>query len=249
MAMEAGLWFHLADYGGGVYDLVKPLFAGNPAQRPRCVVKTDGTDPGLFLESVEDSLRRTGLERIDIAQVCGNPVDETFDALAEAAATARERGWIGACIMDVLRSYSARVEQAVRNRLFDGYIFYYNVMEREVTNRLFALLEREEVPVLAMRTFGGRDRGNFMKPEDANHPRRAAVQAVFERSGCAGRTDFCVRFPLSIPFVRTTIGSTGNPQHLHALLDAGDDPEPLPESVVRELMDLHRQWDESAPAA
>jgi aryl-alcohol dehydrogenase-like predicted oxidoreductase len=230
MGMEAGIWFHVADYGGGVYATLAQAFKEDPAHVPPCIFKVDGTSATGFRESLEDALRRTGKERIEIGQVCGNPVDESLEPLAAQLLKAREEGLVGSYIMDVIYPYSPKVLQAVQANLFDGYIFYYNVVEREVSNAADALMMERGTPVLAMRTFGGRDGGNFAS--DPAHPRVQAVEAFYQQSGCATRTEFCVRFPLSLPHVRTTIGSTSRVANLKLFLEAGRNPQPLAPEIV-----------------
>ncbi|MHB9022659.1 MAG: aldo-keto reductase family protein [Armatimonadota bacterium] len=245
MAMDAGVWFHVADYGGGVYATLKQAFTEDPAHNPPCIFKLDGMGPDLFRASLEDALRRTGKERIEIGQVCGNPVDDTLAPLADALYEAREAGLIGCYIMDVIRPYSPKVMEAVEKGLFAGYIFYLNVMERQLSNAANALLEARLTPVLAMRTFGGRDGGNYLFG-DPEEPRRKALESIYQRSGSKTKVDFCVRFPLSLPYTRTTIGSTGNREHLRTFLAAGDSFQPLAPEIVTELLKLLRTWDEQS---
>lgn len=238
MAMDAGVWFHVADYGGGVYAVLKQAFAEDPAHVPSCVVKVDGITVQGFRDSVADALRRTGLQQLTIGQVCGYPLCQEREALAEALCDAKAQGLIGSYIMDVIYPYSPTVMETAAAGLFDGYIFYLNVMERELSNAAYAQLAADNVPILAMRTFGGRDGVNYLK--NADHPKRAALEPLYQRSGCADRLDFCVRFPLSLPNVRTTIGSTSNPANLRAFLNA--DTAPLPADVTAGVQALHGEW-------
>ena len=145
--------------------------------------------------------------------------------------------------MDVTRPNSKRVAKAIESDLFDAYILYYNVMECGVSSEVYRLMEARQTPILAMRTFGGRDGGNFMQAKDAANPRRAALEPLYKRSGCTNRTEFCVRFPLSIPQVRTTIGSSSSVEHIRAFLEAGRTPRPLPADVTEGIKSLHRQWE------
>jgi aryl-alcohol dehydrogenase-like predicted oxidoreductase len=238
LAMDAGVWFHVADYGGGVYAVLKQAFREDPAHVPPCIVKIDGITIQGFHDSVADALRRTGLSRLAIGQVCGYPLCQEREALAEALAEAKAQGRIGSYIMDVIYPYSPAVMETAAASLFDGYIFYLNVMERELSNAAYAQLAAGNVPILAMRTFGGRDGVNYLK--NADHPRRAALEPLFQQSGCADRLEFCVRFPLSLPNIHTTIGSTGSLANLRAFLDAAT--APLPADVVAGIEALHAEW-------
>lgn len=242
--MEAGVWFHVANYGGGVYDVLRRAFREDPQHVPHCIFKLDGLGPDLFRASLAEALARTGIGRIAIGQVCGNPIGADLAPLAEALVEAKEKGLVGSYIMDVVWGYSPKVIKAIAADLFDGYIFYYNVVERQVSNELTDRMERQQVSTLAMRTFGGRDGGNYLTLP-ATHPVRVALEPLYQQSGCASGVKFCVRFPLSLPQVRTSIGSTGNPRHLEDFLKAGQSFKPLAPEVVAGIKSLHRQWDAS----
>ncbi|NQU40033.1 MAG: hypothetical protein HQ523_08785 [Lentisphaerae bacterium] len=242
-AMESGIGFHVADYGGGVYTVLERAFKEAPSQVPHCIFKLDGLGPDLFRASVEDALKRTGVKRIDIGQICGNPVGVEMEPLAEAMVAAKDEGLVGNYIMDVVWTYSPKVIAALQDDLFDGYIFYYSPTERQVSEEANDLMITRHANALAMRTFGGRDGANYMTAADGS-PIRAKLEAAYEASGCLSRVEFCVRFPLSLPHVRTTIGSTGNLGHLEAFLEAGRDAKPLPQPIIDQILALHRAQDD-----
>ena len=136
----------------------------------------------------------------------------------------------------------AKVTTALDEQLFAGYIFYLNVTERELPQPVHERMLRARIPVLAMRTFGGRCATNFMNG-DPDHPRRRALDAIYGRSGCRDRVEFCVRYPLSLVHVQTSVGSTGKLANLVPFLAAGRAPKPLPAPITAEIEALHRQWD------
>ncbi len=241
MAMDANLWFHVSDYGGGVYATLKKVIREDMRAAPRCIVKLDGLGAARFLASVEDALMRTGLEHIHVGQICGNPVGKQMEELAEAMHDMRELGVVSHYIMDVIYSYSSKVASAIEQELFAGYIYYYNVMECELSDAVEGLVEEKNISVLAMRTFGGRDGNNYLTAEPS-HQKRMLLEPYYQRSGCSNRIDFCVRFALSNPVVRTTIGSTSNPDHFNEMLEAARSPRPLSMDVVMGIRELHRRW-------
>lgn len=242
-AMEAGVWFHTAaEYGGGrVFETLRAAFAQAPAQIPPCIFKVDGKSPDLLRATVEASLRGTGVERLAVAQVCGNPNVESLQpggALHETMCELRDKGMVESYSLEIFWPFSANLLRAVAEELFDSVIFYLNVVEREVSNALYERLEAKQTPILALRTLGGGLSNGGRLDESA----RAALNEIYGRSGCADMLEFRVRFALSVPNVRTTIGATSRVEHLNALLAATRAFRPLDAGIVAQIQTLHRAW-------
>ena len=235
-AMDAGLWFHVGNYNRGVYPVLKKAFSEVPSGfTPRVIVKLDGTSRAGFTASLEEALRETGLQRIEIGQICGITLCPDVEALCDAM-LAEDR--IDAYIMDVIPAYSPKVIEFIRAGIFDGYILYYNVTECGMSNAALAEAEKAQVPLLAMRTFGGRNGTNFVCGADAAS---AELERIFERSGCRSRVEFCVRFAAGAPCVLTTVGSTSRLDHLRDFVSAGENPRPLDPLITGEILALHRR--------
>ena len=242
-AMEAGLWFHTArEYGGGsVFETLRTAFREAPSQVPPCIFKVDGNSAQLLRQTVETSLRETGVSRVEVAQVCGNP---DVSALYPDGDLAREMerlqaaGHVGHFSLEIFADFSANLQRAAQDQLFGSVIFYYNTVERQVSNALFETLQSRQTPILALRTLGG----NPDSFGDLNEAARAQLEAVYERSGCANRFDFRVRFALSAPQVVTTIAATSRVAHLEELLRATREFEPLAPEIIAEIVALQNQW-------
>ena len=239
-AMDAGVWFHVGNYANGVYPVLKKSFAEAPSRIPKVIFKLDGVSRAGFITALDDALKSTGLSRIDIGQVCGNTLCGDTDALVDALLEARAAGKVGSYIMDVVPNYSSKVVEYVRDGVFDGYILYYNVTERGMSNAALDEVEKTGTPLLAMRTFGGRDGTNFVSGRGTAS---AELEQIFARSGCRSRVEFCVRFALSAPCVRTTVGSTSHVEHLAAFIEAGEQFKPLPTEITSAILALHRKTD------
>ena len=242
-AMEAGLWFHTAhEYGGGsVFETLRTAFRAAPAEVPPCIFKVDGNSPELLRQTVETALRETGVARVEIAQICGNPDVSTLapdGALAQEMERLRAAGHVGHYSLEIFADFSDNLQRAVQDELFGSVIFYYNTIERQVSNALFETLQDRQTPILALRTLGGHP-DNY---GDLDEAARAQLAAVFERSGCASRFDFRVRFALSAPQVVTTIAATSRVAHLEDLLRATREFEPLEAEIVAEIIALQSQW-------
>jgi aryl-alcohol dehydrogenase-like predicted oxidoreductase len=245
MAMDAGVWFHSSHVysNGKVFETLKKAFAEDPKRIPKCIFKVDGLGADLLRETVMASIAGTGVERVDIAQVCGNPDIAELrpgSKLHDTMVELKEKGLVGSYVFEIFWRGSPNALKALQEDLFDGYIFYYNVVNREVSNELFDALHEKQADILALRTVGGGVEV-FHNPGDAAAA-KAALEAIYRRSGCKTPLEFRVRYVLSDPQVRTTIGATGNPQHLTDLLKACEEAEPLPADIVNDVHALHRTW-------
>ena len=244
-AMDAGVWFHTSSaYGGGsVYRVLRAAFQEAPDKIPHIIFKVDGRQADLLREAVDEQLLGTGVDHIDIAQLCGNPDpaglrpgSELFDAMCDL----QQQGKVGSYVLENYWSFSANALEAVREDVMDGYIFYYNVVNREATNKLYLFLEQRQANILALRTLGGGPL-NFNDTGDPDGAREA-LEAIYARSGCSSRSEFRMRFLLSIPNIRTTIGATNKLGHLQAFLETGWTGRSLDEEIVSEIKALHRKW-------
>lgn len=248
-AMDAGVWFHTsAEYGkGGVFEVLKSAFSENPSKTPHCIFKINGRDPDLFRESVTGAIAGTGVERVDIAQVCGRPSADDLQPgrpLHDTMCELKEQGLVGSYILEFFRPSTADSIRAVADDLFDGYTYYYNVIDREVSNELYDLMQSKGSAVLGLRTVGG-GTGSFGYAGDRSAIMPAmqkAIAGLCERSGCTSEIEFRIRFPLSAPNIRTTIGATTKLEHLDQYLRTLGSFKPLAAEIVAEIQALHRQW-------
>ena len=217
-------------------------------------------------EQIQLHTQALGIERLEIGQLClgsnlaaefrtGGPCYQGFRAL-------QEEGLVGCFVLEVwpwssdvaLDAFAAGYPDGV----VEGCIFYFNPLQRFVSNALWDLLRERDIPILAMRTVAGgsvqRLRDNPKAP-DYLRERAAAVAPLFERSGCGSWTAFCVRWVYGVAQVRTTVGSTARPENLQEFLsataEAAGDLPPLPMDIRQELEVLQRRWadDHDAHAA
>lgn len=232
---QGDIWMHCANYGEGSFQNLKVAFGERPSKVPKTIYKVDGITADGFRTTLRDFLAQTAVKRTNIAQVCGFPLSQEPDAVLEAMAKARQQGTVDTFIMDLVPSYCDKVPDYIRQRLFDGYIFYYNVIECNATDALLALMEKQEVPIFAMRTFAG---GEFFR---GTAPQHQELKALLQKSGCANETEFCIRFALSVPASVTTIAGTSKVAHLDLLLDAARRFKPLDPAIVKRVRSLLRR--------
>ena len=84
-------------------------------------------DPALLTESVHGSLRRLGLDRVDLLFLHGPALTDLTDPLIEALLRLKQSGdvaWIGIC------SWDHDVLARVANPAFDAAMLQYNVIDR-----------------------------------------------------------------------------------------------------------------------
>ncbi|MFW6059196.1 MAG: aldo/keto reductase [Phycisphaeraceae bacterium] len=258
-AMETGVWFHTSqEYGGGgTFMVLRHAFDEARAQVPRMQfkIRCDSADTIRF--DVHDALRRLGIERIDIAQLCRDTHDhrEVVDdfrrqgPMYEACQQLREQGLVGRFAFEIFPGFAGDALKAMRQRLFDAAIFYYNPVQRNAPPAVWQAIRDSGAPILALRTLGKVTRPpaeeirlleRNRKPDSAERLRQ--LQPVFEQSGCASWPAFCVRFALSVPGVKTTIGGTANLDHFHELRAAAEQFEPLPDTILEQVHALHERW-------
>ena len=226
---EGDLWMHCANYGEGAFQNLKVAFSERPGKVPRTIFKVDGITAEGFRTTLRKVLAQTGLRRMDIGQVCGFPLSQEPEAVLTAMAEARRRGSVDAFIMDLVPAYCDRVPDYIRRGLFDGYIFYYNVLECHANAAVLALLEQSRTPIFAMRVFAG---GEFFR---GGSPQHQKLDALFQQSGCKDMIEFCLRFSLSVPASVTAIAGTSKLAHLERLLDAARAFRPLDAGIMDQI--------------
>ena len=133
---------------------------------------------------------------------------------------------------------------ALEQGLFDGVIFYSNLLQQDMADDLYdGLVSKGKLPVLALRTVAG-----GLVAKDGSTPEEAKVAGKLERlralareHGCADLVELSVRFALSQPWMLTTIGGTRNAKHLRRFLDLAASGKPLPAAAVRAIEALRRE--------
>jgi len=163
----------------------------------------------------------------------------------------KEEGLVQRFVLEVLPWTSDIALRAIRGGypegIVDGYLFYLNPLQRFASNELWDLLVERNEPMIAMRTVSG---GNIHSLRDIPgyawkpylQQRAVEVAPIFERSGIASWTEFCVRFAHGFPQVRATVGSTSHVDRLHEFLSAVQNIQPLPVDIQNEIIQLQYRW-------
>ncbi|MDK3157216.1 aldo/keto reductase [Kamptonema cortianum] len=252
-AMEAGVWFHTARMYGRTFEALRKAFDESPAQKPPLIVKVHGEDANQLRGWTEEALAALGVDQIAIAQICGRPrFDDDLQpgcALHEMMCLLKEEGKVGSYILECFRPSSADQIRIVGSSLFAGYIFYYNVVDREVSNLLWDKLLEKKAKIFALRTLGGGpDAMGYAgeRSEEFQNRMRMRVEEIFSESGCADKQDFRLRFAISHSHVVTSIGGTSNPEHLERLLMLdSSEIKSLPDHTLMQIAQMHRDFFEN----
>lgn len=256
-AMAAGVWFHTSRQYGDALEVLRRAFDGDRARVPRMIVKIGNNDLAELRASIRDNIGPLGVDHVDVGQLClGGRYAEEFRAGGACYGDFRrlkEEGLVRAFVMEVFPWTSQVPLEALRagrtEGIIDAFIFYLNPLQRFASNPLWDLIQETGAPVVAMRTVCGAPVHTLRDvPGAAWAPylrdRAAEVAPVFERSGVADWTEFCVRFAFSLPGVLATVGSTSRGANLDAFLRLGR-PEglaPLAPGTMEDLLRLQRRW-------
>jgi aryl-alcohol dehydrogenase-like predicted oxidoreductase len=250
-AMDAGIWFHTSTDYQDTYRVLRHAFDEDRAHVPQLIVKMDAKVPEMTRSVIETTLAKLKVERVDIAQMCWNEIPDIAEVHRaqgprwQAFHELKQQGKVGSFVLEIWPNAGSCQNgvQALLNDLVDGYIFYYNLIERFVDNALFDLIEQRRAKILALRTLGGGGTvaaaGVTPSPEQR---KRQELEPLFARSGCKDWLEFSVRFVLSDANVVTAISGTRRLEHLRALLDATRVRKPLDPVLVREMKLLQRKW-------
>jgi len=255
-AMDAGVWFHTSHTYGDTFRVLRAAFDEDRAHVPPAIFKIGWDSISEIRDVIRQNLEPLGLERMAIGQLClgqrlaaefrtGGPCYEGFRQI-------REEGLVGRFVLEVWPWNSDVALDALRagytEGVVDGFIFYFNPLQRFVSNELFDLIQERNQPIVAMRTVGGgpvhRQRDVPGAAPDYLRARAEQVAPLFERSGCQSWTEFCVRYVFGVPQVRTTVGSTSRVGNLQEFLDAMSSRDPLPDDIQAALQTLQRSWAE-----
>lgn len=247
-AIGRGLSLHTSHQYGDALKVLRAALDVDRANVPPIVYKIGWSSVEEVRGQIELHLEALGLDRMAVGQICpggelaedlahGGPMTESLLALKEVGLVGEyvieSWPWTSETLLKVLQSGTAE-------RLGAGFILYLNPLQRFVLNELWDELRARGTTLVAMRTVGG---GTVTPLEPEYMAKRAAeVRPIFERSGVAEWTEFCVRYALGYDQVVATVGSTARSEALEAFVQAAQDPQPLDPEIVAEIEALHRRW-------
>jgi hypothetical protein len=255
-AMEHGVWFHTSHQYGDALSVLRAAFDQDRARVPRLIFKIGWQSMAMVRATVEQLTDAVGIEHMDIGQLClDGELAQDFAAggpSVQALHELREEGRVGRYLLQVFPWTSQVAFDALRaghaRGLIDGYIFYFNPLQRFASNALWDLLLETGSPIVAMRTVSG---GNVLELRDVPgaawkdylRVRAGEVAPLFEASKVASWPEFCLRFAHGFETVRASVGATSRVDRLAELVRLGQGPlPPLDAGIVSSLVKLQRRW-------
>ena len=254
--LDEGLWIHTSDQYGDALGVLGEAIAERPEQ-PSTIVKIGGGTADDVRSTILTNIDRLGIDAVTLGQL--SPVAGLERSLVEGDGAVlgglralKAEGLVGRYVLELFPWTSEAPLVALRaghlDDLIDGYIMYINPLQRFASNAMWDELQSRGADLISMRTVAGNDVHALRDvPGAAWRPylqRRAGeVAPIFDRSGVSSWVEFCVRFALGLPGVRSTVGSTARQEHLDAYLaQTSGLLRPLPQDVVDEITALQRRW-------
>lgn len=256
-AMNAAVWFHTSHTYGNALEVLRKAFDQDRGKVPKLIFKIGWESAEELEDTVYQNLEPLGLESMEIGQLClsGRLAEDfagggkCYDVLSRL----RKEGVVQRYILEVFPYTSNIALRALRggylNGIVDGFIFYFNPLQRFASNELWDVIVERNEPCIALRTVAG---GPVHRLRDVpgaawrDYLRRRAVEVapIFERSGMKSWTEFCVRFAFSFPGVHATVGATSRSENLAEFISASRDLRPLTDDIVKEIVTLQHRWSE-----
>lgn len=255
-AMETGAWFHTSHQYDNALEVLAKAFRKNPAAIPKLIVKLGWHSIEEIRENIKLHLDIMGIDTIEIGQLClegvlkqefenGGNCYQDFQKIKDAGLV---KNWV----LEVFPWTSLTAIKAINggytDGIIDGYIFYFNPLQRFASNKLWDILLERKEPIIAMRTVSG---GPVHRLRDVPgaawkeylQKRAAQVAPLFEESGIKNWTAFCVRFVHSFPTVIATVGSTSKSENLHEFVEASSRKiQPMDHKILNKVIELHYRW-------
>ena len=254
-AMDSGVWFHTSHTYGDTLKVLRAAFDQDRTRVPKLIVKIGWGRTDELRNVIHQNIDPLGLESLELGQLClsgflakefrnGGECYKEFERI-------KADGLVKRYLLEVFPWSSNIALHGIRggysDGVLDGYIFYLNPLQRFAPNELWDLLVERNEPVVAMRTVSG---GNVHRLRDIPgaawkpylQQRAVEVAPIFERSGIASWTEFCVRFAFGFPQVRATVGATSHVENLQEFLNATKNIQPLSEDIQNELIRLQYRW-------
>jgi aryl-alcohol dehydrogenase-like predicted oxidoreductase len=254
LAMDAGIWFHTSHTYGSTLSVLRAAFDQDRAKVPPLIVKIGWSTIPELRDIVRQNLEPLAIDSLALGQLClsGELADSYAnggDCYAEFARL-KQAGLVSRFVLEVFPWTSQVALKALRGGypqgIVDGYILYFNPLQRFASNELWDELKSRGEPIIALRTVAGGPVHRLRDVPGAGpefiQRRAAEVAPIFERSGLQNWTEFCMRFAHSFPQVRATIGATSRPENLREYLAAAQNIQPLPADIVSEIVKLQVRW-------
>jgi hypothetical protein len=254
-------WFHISEQYGSALGTLGALIAEEQLPPPRSIFKMEAATTAELVPLCQRHCRALGVTSMDIGQLClrDRSITELLPGSRgyEDLQNLKRSGLVKSFVIEVFPWTSNLAELALDEgaigNLAEGFIFYFNPLQRFVSNGLWQKMTRAKVPFIGMRSVCGnnvlalRDQpGAAWKPY--LQERATQIAPIFEASGESDWGRFCMRFAHSHPNLRSTVGATASRDNLSAFVNNSVSPEALPSETLQQIHDLQVQWSEKVDA-
>jgi diketogulonate reductase-like aldo/keto reductase len=179
---------------------------------------------GRGRDQIEESRRRWGIRRFDLVQVHNLLGWEAHLPTLFAMKAAGQIRYVGITTSEGRRH--REIEEVMSRHPIDFVQVTYNILDREVENRILPLAGERRIAVIANRPF--REGALIRSVQRHPLPRWAA------EFGAANWAQFLLKFIISHPVVTCAIPATSQVAHVRENLGAARGP--LPDSATRQRM-------------
>ncbi|MDA3879909.1 MAG: hypothetical protein PF436_05920 [Prolixibacteraceae bacterium] len=254
-AIDTKIWFHTSGQYGSALKVLNKAFNSDRNKVPELIVKLEGKTIDDIKIDFQKNTKALDIGTIQIGQLCldgelARDFSKGGDSILSLSKL-KQKGWVKRFVLEIFPWNSDIAYEALSNGhtegLIDGFIFYFNPLQRFVSNKLWDLIKEKSEPIIALRTIAGgpvhnlRDIDGFAWKEYLKE-RAREVAPIFEKSGIASWTEFCVRFAHSFSQVRATVGSTIDAEHFNEFLMASEHIEPLHPDIIDAITKLQHKW-------
>lgn len=254
-AIDTKLWFHTSNQYGSALKVLNKAFRYERNKIPQLIVKLAGKTIDEIKAEYQKHTKALEIASIDIGQLSldGEIAEDIVRGGKSIISLEKlkQRGQVKRFVLEVFPWNSDIALNALKNGytdgIIDGLIFYFNPLQRFVSNELWDLINEKSEPIIALRTIAGgpvhslRNVEGFAWKEYLKE-RATQIAPIFEQSGLASWTEFCMRFAHSFPQVRASVGSTIDAEHFHQFLMASEQIEPLPSGIINQIEKLQQKW-------
>lgn len=255
-ALDYRTWIHT----GFDYQLNNAVLARTLKNRSdrylQLIAKVKARDGETLVGQVDKLLSSLGIENIALLQIADNPAGSLLlpgGALRTAIEALKKAGKVGGALVEFFWEYSENLHEVAMDRFFDGAIFYFNVVHREVSNEVFDKLISSGRPIAALKALGGgpdtlqgtagRAAVNRFVPFLRRRGIARRLADLRRQAGISDEAEFRYRFLLSVPQVRWIVGGASTEQHLNQAIRFVRESDPLPVDIRDRILSLQaKTW-------
>lgn len=214
-------------YGSSQAVIGYALGRENLASRVFSADKVWTSSDGAGGPQLEETRRRWGVQRLDLAQVHNLVNWESHLPLLRSMKAAGQLRYIGITTSEGRRHDA--IERIMRTERIDFVQVTYNILDRDVEERILPLARERGIAVLVNRP--------FRQGALVDDLRRHTLPGWAAELRCGSWAQVILKFILSHPAVTCVIPATRNVAHVRENVAAASGP--LPDAALRERMMAH----------